>query len=473
MRKSHYSHLLASIVLALLVGFSSCNMDQQKPTDPMSTEYWKDWNSDVQARIDRDIEQFRKADAVLKIEGLRAGTEVKVEQVSHDFQFGANIFNFNQLGSTELNNRYKEIFGTLFNSATIPFYWNNFEREPGKPRYLATHQDSEDYWNGLKEPWKEKYWRRPAPEKIIEFCESKDIHMHGHPLIYANFLPSWISREPDRVGEVERLIEKHITEIGNYYEDRIPSWDIVNESVEPVPGEMRWGILPDDYTFKSYKLAEKVFPASVLLNINDSWRKVYPPFIQDLIDRGAKIDVVGLQMHIFDFQSCQDIAAGKTVYPNNTSWKPQDVIDYLEQLDSLGRPIHLSEISIPSPGDDTTADEIQAIITRNMYRLWFSWPSIYRITWWNVVDDCGYRGEPTSTGLFTRNMEPKPSFLTLDSLINDEWKTRTTVETDENGIAKFRGFKGKYVVSWKDKAGKEQKAEFYLKNNGDGFERNL
>ena len=83
-------------------------------------------------------------------------------------------------------------------------------------------------------------------------------------------------------------------------------------------------------------------------------------------------------------------------------WKPEDQIAYLEELDTLKRPIHLSEITIPAPGADARANAIQAVIARNMYRLWFSWPSIYRITWWNVVDDCGAPGEPTTSGLFTR-----------------------------------------------------------------------
>ncbi len=55
-------------------------------------------------------------------------------------------------------------------------------------------------------------------------------------------------------------------------------------------------------------------------------------------------------------------------------WKPQDQIAYLEELDTLKRPIHLSEITIPAPGEDARANAIQAVIARNMYRLWFSWP---------------------------------------------------------------------------------------------------
>ena len=438
----------------------------------MGEAYLKLWNAELQRKIDRDIDRNRKADAVCHLKSVPAGTKVEVEQIDHDFQFGAHIFNFDQLGSNELNRKYKELFGTLFNSATIAFYWKTFEPEPGKPRYKASAEDSASYWNGLKEPWKDFRWRRPSPEKIIKFCEAKGIHMHGHPLIWGNTTwnhPAWISKDAQKVDEMEQLFEKRITEICRYYKGRIPSWDIVNESVDPVPGKSRYGVIPDDYTFKSFKLAEKEFPSSVRFNINDSWRSVYPPFIHSLIDRGAKIDIVGLQMHIFDSQSCLDIAEGKTVFPNNTSWKPQDVINYLEKLDSLGRPIHLSEITIPSPGAEPKDNEIQAVIARNMYRLWFSWPSIYRITWWNVVDDCGASGEPLKSGLFTRQMEPKPSFYALDNLINHEWKTNMTVKAGENGSLKFRGFKGRYRLSWKDKSGKLQQVEFYLKKDGDGI----
>ena len=67
-------------------------------------------------------------------------------------------------------------------------------------------------------------------------------------------------------------------------------------------------------------------------------------------------------------------------------------------------------------------------------------------------------------------MQPKPSFFALDKLINDEWKTKTTVKAGKEGTIRFRGFKGRYVVMWKEMTGKECKTEFYLKKDGDGFE---
>jgi len=437
--------------------------------DVMSEAYRAQWRApEVRSRIERGIQENRMADAVVKLPSVAAGSEVKVEQLDHAFLFGANIFNFDQLGSDELNRTYKEAFGTLFNAATVGFYWKAFEPEPGKPRYLASEEDAPAFWNTVKEPEKHPLWRRPCPEKVIEFCEAKRIAMHGHPLVYVKTDPKWMPHATGELPEMERLYAKRVAEISAYYKGRIPSWDVVNESVESVPGKLRYGVQPDDYTFKIYKWAEQGFPSSVRLNINDSWRSVYAPFIRDLIARGAKIDVVGLQMHIFGSQPCLDIAAGKTVFPNGTSWRPLDVIKCLEELDTLKRPIHLSEITIPAPGDGADAGAIQAELTRDMYRLWFSWPSICRITWWNLVDDCGFKGEPLKSGLFTRDMKPKPAYVALDGLINGEWKTRATVNAGAGGEVRFRGFKGRYRLSWTDAAGAAKRVEFKLLKDGDG-----
>jgi hypothetical protein len=67
-------------------------------------------------------------------------------------------------------------------------------------------------------------------------------------------------------------------------------------------------------------------------------------------------------------------------------------------------------------------------------------------------------------------MEPKPSYYALNKLINEEWKTNLVVKVNEGGNATFRGFKGEYLVCWKDINGKEHQSKFYLKKDGDGFQ---
>ena len=53
-------------------------------------------------------------------------------------------------------------------------------------------------------------------------------------------------------------------------------------------------------------------------------------------------------------------------------------------------------------------------------------------------------------------MNPKPAFFALDELINHEWRTNLSAKPDSDGNIKFRGFKGKYRLSWFDKDGREQ-----------------
>ena len=469
-------------------------------TDAMSEAYWKRWNPEVQARIDRDIEQNRKADATFKVEGVAAGTEVKVEQLTHDFIFGAHIFNFNQLGTPERNRKYKELYGTLFNSATIAFYWKKFEMEPGKPRFSEAERDTEAYWNTVKEPKQEPHWRRPATDPVVAFCESKGIRLHGHNMIWGNrkwHHPEWLYEQfcpavekakiealgqdglakltasqiealaPAYAKELRRLFEKRVVELIEHYGSRLQSWDIANESATDfsrglmIPGDAvcksTYGLMPGDYTWQAFQTAVRLFPKGVALNINDYLNnEAYVKQVKDLQARGCRIDIMGSQMHLFNPQQCLDIADGKPIET------PEMVWTRMETLAQAGLPIHVSEITITSPGGDERGREIQAMVARNLYRLWFSIKPMMGITWWNVVDDCGAPGEPTISGLFTRDMEPKPSYHALNKLINDEWKTRATVKAGAGGEVKFRGFKGRYSLSWVDASGNARQREVEL-----------
>ncbi len=472
----------------------------------MSEAYWKLWNPEVQSRIDRDIEQNRKADASLALPGVPAGAEVKVEQLSHDFIFGAHIFNFNQLGTSERNQKYKDLYGTLFNSATIAFYWKKFEMEPGKPRFSEAGRDTEAYWNSVKDPKSEPHWRRPATDPVVAFCESKGIRLHGHNMIWGNRKwqqPEWMYEQfcpaeekakiealgkdglnkltpaqiealaPVYCKEMRRLFEKRVVELAEHYQGRIQSWDVVNESAVDFHGRCltgdavctsSYGLMPGDYTYQALKAADQKLPKSVKININDyANNDNYVSQVKDLMAHGCRIDIMGSQMHLFNPQQCLDIADGKPIESPDVVWKR------METLARAGLPIHVSEITITSPGSDERGREIQAVIARNLYRLWFSIKPMMGITWWNVVDDCGAPGEPTISGLFTRDMQPKPSFHALNKLLNDEWKTRLTVKTGAGGRVAFRGFKGRYRASWKDASGAEKSAEFTLSKDGDGL----
>ena len=156
-------------------------------------------------------------------------------------------------------------------------------------------------------------------------------------------------------------------------------------------------------------------------------------------------------MHLFNPGESVNIAAGK----GPAHLRPEGIAARFELLSKAEKPIHLSEITITAPDMSPKGQMIQAIIMRNCYRAWFSVERMNGITWWNVVDDCGAPGEPSISGLFTRDMRPKTAYFAMDDMINREWKTKTVAKA-AGGKVSFRGFRGRYRLAWKGKDGKEQ-----------------
>ncbi len=450
--------IIALFVFLVFVSYSGAqrlaktvreNGNNLKDSSVMSEAYWKIWNPEVQAKIDRDIEQNRKADAVCRLNGIKKGSEVKIEQISHQFLFGGNIFLFGDLGSPEKNKKYADTYGDLFNAATVAFYWKTLEQQQGKPRYAAG--SSYEY-------------RRPATDPVVAYCQLRGINMNGHAIIYGMRRwghPEWM---PNDRKAMEPIFEAHVKKLADRYGDRIQRWDVVNESID----QANRGLMPDDYAFKTYSWAMKYFPGSVQFNINDCdihWgpSRRYVEIVRDLIDRGIRINNVGVQMHIFNPEEARNIANGADVL---TPAKNYAVLDCLKDA---GRPVHISEVTVTATDETPAGRKVQAEVARNLYRLWFSYPTVMGITWWNVVDGGAAQGEPSFSGLYDKDLNPKPVYNVLDKLINHDWKTILTVKADQSGTVKFRGFKGHYRLSWKDKFGKEQHTEFYLKQDGDGL----
>ncbi len=492
----------------------------------MSEAYWRVWNDAEQRQIDADIDRYRKADAAFPVPAAD-GTEVHVEQISHAFFFGAQIFNYNQLGRPEWNRKYRELFGTLFNSATVGFYWEDFEPYPGCTRFRPGYEDSEAFWEGVSEPERQPHWRRPATDAPVDWCLQRGVRVHGHPLVWnAGHAPLWLygqffpQEERDRLGfpdwtyglrgralsawrdtvhrpwylsltnrlsetafaeaapqftaNVRNLQEARIRAIAKHYGTRIASWDVVNESCcgyNPQKGVAsglsvtygEHGVDAADYVLNAFRTAAEAFPEGPVLNIND-WKAddKYTLLVSDLLRAGARIDVIGAQMHLFDTNICRQIAAGRTETPQSWGsiqfWEigsPRQVRTRFGRLSRFGKPIHFSEVTISAPGTDMRAEKIQACVLWNLYRIWFSQKFLSGITWWNVVDGCGFAGEPTTSGLFRRDMTTKESYFALDDLVNRSWKT-SLVTHAANGKIKFRGFKGRYRVRWKDATGKER-----------------
>lgn len=390
--------------------------------------------TEISTRIQQDTERCRKGDEVVRVVDKAgkpiSGASVRVEQLTHDFLFGCNIFILDAPWlPADLNEKYKQRFKGILNYATLPFYWRGFEQEQGKPSYERV-------------------------ERMAKWCNENGITTKGHPLVWSHEAgtPAWLPT--DKPDEVKRLIEARVKDIVAHCKDSIKIWDVVNESVHTRFPSME--IFP--YTSDPVRWAHATNPTAMLIvnefgMFTDSKAKdTSIALLNRMKAANVPYDAIGLQSHM-----------------HGGPYPIAKILSVLDEYAVLGKPLHLTETTVLSGGKETTTDgeRTQAEYVEQFYRACFSHPSVRAITWWDLSDAGAWQG--VAAGLVRKDMSPKPAYLVLDRLINREWTTKLTGRTDAQGKLSFRGFGGKYRVTVTLPDGRSKTGEFHLferKQNG-------
>lgn len=405
----------------------------------------------VEEKVSHGIETYRKGDGKVQVIDKNgdpvAGAKIKLSQKSHEFRFGANIFMLDELETPEKNEIYKKCFADVFNMATLPFYWDSLEPERGKPRYA---KDSP------------KVYRRPAPDLCIEFCREHGIEPREHALAYDHFFPTWLYDA--EIDEIKRELERRYSEIAERYADKIPTIEVTNE-MKHAKGRTKFYDDPD-FVEWCFRLAEKYFPNNHL-GINEGRRfawcdncrtsDAYYAYTEAAILKGARIDAIGMQYHLFNKLE-EEYAKTRQML------NPRLLYAHMDMYSHLGKPLQITEITIPSYSWDPDDEELQAEMLEKLYSVWFSHPNVEQIIYWNLVDGYAHLWDPDPEkirasqgnmslgenyyygGLLRFDMSPKPAYLKLKELLQKKWHTEAEAVTDADGNAEFRGFYGKYDV---------------------------
>ena len=393
-------------------------------------------SAEIEKRIQDGIEKNRKGNFTVK---AKAGEKVAVKLKNHKFRFGCNMFMLDEIPDDKNKNEiYKEKLKDFFNMATLPFYWDATEPEEGKTRYGKNS---------------EKIYRRPPIDLCIEFCEENGIEPREHALCYNGFFPDWLKSKT--VEEEKAHIEKRMQEISSRYADKISTIEVTNEMLWP-SGKTQFYSQPDYIDF-CFKLAEKYFPNNTLC-INE-WTSIwetnelpwdnYSSYIESELLKGGRIDAIGMQYHVFH---------KKEKYLEETR-KLYDLCQLLRALDNyarFGKQIQITEVTVPAFTTEDADEESQADVIEKLYSLWFSYPNVSQIVYWNLVD--GYAAFTTPGdmeggenyyrgGLLRFDMTEKPAYKRLRHLIKEVWTTNETLTADKDGLVNFRGFYGEYEVT--------------------------
>jgi len=215
-----------------------------------------------------------------------------------------------------------------------------------------------------------------ALDAAYNLAKENGFPFHFHVLIWGAQQPSWIN---------SLSAEEQLAEIREWFEavaQRYPDIDYLEVVNEPLPnhnppdgvnGRANYknalggnGASGYDWVINSFRLAREIFPAETKLMLNDysvinssSSTAEYLKIIR-LLQKENLIDLIGEQGHAFT-----TTAAVATMRRN------------LDSLASTGLPIHITELDIDGPTDQTQLNEYKRIFTA----LW-EHPGVEGITLW-------------------------------------------------------------------------------------------
>ena len=305
----------------------------------------------------------------------------------------------------------------------------------------------------------------------LEYCEKYGITPKEHCLTYFGFQPDWV--DGTDITDMKQKLEVRYKKLAERYAGRIKGWEVINELFcTQDPFNKNPFFKSDEVLDWNFKLAEKYFPCNELI-INEAstiwkWqqfaytRSGYYQMIKNGLEKGLRIDAVGMQYHVFE---------SKEEEKNNVRdmYNPKVMFEVMDTYAKLGKPLQITEITIPAYSDSAEDEAIQAELIERLYSIWFSHKAVEAIIYWNLTD--GYaafapQGDMTAGenvyrgGLLRFDMSKKPAYEMIHHLFNERWITKTETETDNAGIAKFKGFYGDYELTIDDK-----KFDVLLKSN--------
>lgn len=303
-------------------------------------------------------------------------------------------------------------------------------------------------------------------DAFVKFGTDNQMSLAGHTLVWHSQTPNWVfegthesedvpdessneNRRPGAEGprrgmgrfggmrgfnldgpraSREELLERmreHILQVVGRYKGKVKVWDVVNEAVsDNGPDILRrspWSvIIGPDFIAKAFEYAHEADPDAIL-RYNDyglenpQKRRKLIALIKSLKEQNVPVMAIGSQAHC------------------NVSTTFETMDQTLEDLKTLGLPIHITELDVnaaESGQRNTSAetaanastiqggliDEAEARLARTYAELFRAFvkhdDAVELVTFWGVNDAVSWRSQGTPL-LFNGKNQPKPAFAAV------------------------------------------------------------
>ncbi len=307
-----------------------------------------------------------------------------------DYPIGTAI-DVNELDSDPL---YKSIAIKQFNSITPE---NIFKAEYIHPEQL--------------------FFNWSQADSLVSFCEQNNKRLYGHTLIWHKQLPQWIIGFQGNSSDWEQLMKVHIQTIVTHFNNKVAAWEVVNEAFNE-DGTLRNNIwkqnIGSGYIEKAFMFAHEADPDALLfyndynLEMNPTKRHSVISLLNNIRNRGVRVDGIGVQMHI------------STSYP-----EPSQIAGAFQEIAANDFKVHITELDISINPYNQNIEPSEKLLTEQANLLGsivFNYNKIpdqyqYGITFWGISDKNSwirnfYNREDYPL-LYDDNYLPKPCYCKL------------------------------------------------------------
>ncbi len=346
------------------------------------------------------------------------GAAVHVEQVRHEFWFGAALASeaFDGRMPPAEAARYREVFLANFNSAVTENALKWLEMEPvrGPVNYATV-------------------------DAILTWTAAHGIPLRGHNLYWGfhRWVQPWLKELDD--ATLRATLQARGEDVGRRYRGRFAEYDLNNEMIHGNYYADRLGpgiVLDLARWVKSQDPEAKLFVNDYDI-LTGNRLADYVAHIRGLLAMGVPIAGIGVQGHL-----------------HGDTFDPAALQHALDELAQFHLPIRVTEFNFPGQRSrfyrhpelaiTPEEEEAKARAIVDYYRICFAHPAVTGILLWGFWE--GNNWIPQSS-LFKRDWTPTPAGLAYRDLVFREWWTRWDGQADANGRVEVRAFYGTHRVT--------------------------
>ncbi|MCE6008133.1 endo-1,4-beta-xylanase [Acinetobacter soli] len=182
---------------------------------------------------------------------------------------------------------------------------------------------------------------------IVDFAVKNKIKVRGHTLVWHNQIPNYILENQNPI-EAKKILKAHINLVVSRYKNKIESWDVVNEVINPSdkkPNGLRnsywYKMLGEQYIDIAFHQAHEADPNAILVynewgvEYDTKWSEEKRRYVLDLIkllkSNQVPISGFGIQSHLST---------------NGIKLVNQQLIEFIKEIEKLGLKVYITELDI-------------------------------------------------------------------------------------------------------------------------------